>query len=695
MITAPFNFVPLNEKVFFPLWGEYVSHDIPFEDAQSGVIDIKITAKSPIFIKDSRNEEKFCNHNGHYYIPGSSIKGMVRNVLEIMSFSKLNDELFNDNTYAVRDLSSAKNFYMTQMSITKEPFTECGWLKIVEGKYFIEDCGIPGRVKHEEIDKIYDIDFASKFKKKEFDNKTENKTALKKYQMIKNKNYTHSFSYFKDNAGRKIYKYDKKGKDIATLVLTGQPSGRDERGDKPSGKIYEFIFFEKKNDVLLEEKVVENFKFAYFDKRDTEESPDWTYWKEKLYNGEKIPVFFQKSEDKILHFGLSYLYKLPYKYSIKDGIPNDHFDRRLDLAQTIFGTVDKKEGIALKGRVQFSHFKATHAIEPLKIRSEILGTPRASYYPIYVEQKNSEYKSYMDDDFKIAGRKRYPIHTSLPYEEKIQYNPESKVATHFQPLANEVVFEGKLRYHNLKKMELGALLSALSFHKKQDQFYHSLGMAKSLGYGSVNVEVDLSSYDKHLQEYELLMQQWAVNNLNEMWNETFQIKELFAMAYKDLNLDKKLHYMTLNPEINIDEFADAKKNNYRLEKISELKKEIQDKFSATLLSTEQITNLKKLMIEKQEEDLIRTTPDSKSEEFCNAIKKFVIKRVSLPIYDYKHLRLLLLEQEDEIKSTAIYNAYIDLTENDDFLKVEDLLIKRDKNIATDLELAKLYKLIIT
>ena len=28
MITAPFNFVPLSEKVFIPEWGEWVSHDI-------------------------------------------------------------------------------------------------------------------------------------------------------------------------------------------------------------------------------------------------------------------------------------------------------------------------------------------------------------------------------------------------------------------------------------------------------------------------------------------------------------------------------------------------------------------------------------------------------------------------------------------------------------------------------------------
>jgi len=100
MITAPFNFVPLSEKVFFPEWSEQVSHDIPFSDGESGVIDITITAKSPIFIRNhyvegddfytdnggNKISTEFCHSKGTPYIPATSVKGMVRGVLEIMSF---------------------------------------------------------------------------------------------------------------------------------------------------------------------------------------------------------------------------------------------------------------------------------------------------------------------------------------------------------------------------------------------------------------------------------------------------------------------------------------------------------------------------------------------------------------------------------------------------------------------------------
>ena len=112
MITAPYNFVPLNDKIFYPPWVSEDAlkniHDVPFEDGESGVIELEITAKSPIFIKDSKNPSEFChsiNENGdkEYYIPATSIKGMIRNVLEIMSFSAMN--FIDDKKYSMRDFT--------------------------------------------------------------------------------------------------------------------------------------------------------------------------------------------------------------------------------------------------------------------------------------------------------------------------------------------------------------------------------------------------------------------------------------------------------------------------------------------------------------------------------------------------------------------------------------------------------------
>jgi len=95
IIKAPFNFVPVSDTVFTPDWADQISQDIPFEDGMSGTIELKITAETPIFIKtgqrrDQKDEDNsFSNVNGEYFIPGTSLKGSIRNVLEIMSFGKM------------------------------------------------------------------------------------------------------------------------------------------------------------------------------------------------------------------------------------------------------------------------------------------------------------------------------------------------------------------------------------------------------------------------------------------------------------------------------------------------------------------------------------------------------------------------------------------------------------------------------
>ena len=202
--------------------------------------------------------------------------------------------------------------------------------------------------------------------------------------------------------------------------------------------------------------------------------------------GEKVPVFFQKNGKDVAHFGLSYLYKLPYTHSVKDGLPPAHSDNRKDLAETMFGYIEQDE--ALKGRVQFSHCKAVQNAVELKKRTEILGTPRASYYPIYVKQYSTDFKTFMHGDFAISGWKRYPVHQGAGVVKTTDTGNEN-VGTTFSPLKDGVVFSGKLRFHNLRKSELGALLSALTFHNTQECF-HNIGMAKSLGYGKIKLKLE-------------------------------------------------------------------------------------------------------------------------------------------------------------------------------------------------------------
>ncbi|MCZ6158090.1 TIGR03986 family CRISPR-associated RAMP protein [Campylobacter ureolyticus] len=619
MIKAPYNFAPLNKKVFYPSWAKDISHDIPFRDGQSGELELSITAHSPIFIANSKKdreekETKFCNIGGKFFIPATSIKGTIRSVLEIISFSKLRD--FDDSTYAVRDFSKGENFYMEQM---RKP-TYCGWLYKKDGDFFIQDCGIPGRISQKEIDKIYNMEFSKEFRDGYFENKNKNKelkTAKYKYEdsLLKGKNLENKFRYLKKSYSRDIYIQDNSGK-AGTIVFTGQPGARKEAkdGKKASGKIYEFIFFDEiKQEFLVSQKMMEDFKFAYFDDRKTEpkESIDWGYWKEKLKNAGKVPVFFQLDDKgELLHFGLAYMYKIIYKHSISAGILQNT-KSSLDLTQAIFGYTDKDTKEALKGRVYFSHFLALGSPKELDSRGEILGTPRASYYPNYIKQSGGELKSYMDDRFEIAGRKRYPVHKGGEVSTTKEKESSENVKSFFAPLDKGTKFSGKVKFHNLKKAEIGALISAITFHNTKNTFYN-LGFAKPYGYGKCTIEITNLSQDE-IKEYLAAFEKEILKQI-PYWGDLEKndsLKELLAMAMEQESKgDFALKYM------DIGEFSKAKTKREYLKSYSSLVN-FDDSCFKLSLSKEELENLEKNKAIIQKWQSIQNTQD------INILKNFI------------------------------------------------------------------------
>lgn len=106
-VHAPYHFVPLSKWVYMPDWAHLVSHDMPFKDGYSGVIDYTLTNGTPLCVggeKDHNGILRFARDgNNNLTIPGSSLKGMIRNVLEIASFGKFS--AVDDTRFSYRDFS--------------------------------------------------------------------------------------------------------------------------------------------------------------------------------------------------------------------------------------------------------------------------------------------------------------------------------------------------------------------------------------------------------------------------------------------------------------------------------------------------------------------------------------------------------------------------------------------------------------
>lgn len=554
-VKSVYNFVPAPEEkdVFKPDWAEQVSHDIPFSDGESGEIELKITAMTPIFVRNghSKGQEEnefshYIDENGNkkYFIPATSLKGMFRNVLEILSSSKLNKRLVDNARYSFRDLTR-DSLYMKSYKSSK---VKAGWLREEkDGSWVIEECKNLYHIHHEEVDKALDTDF-----RQEFLNKNPNdKTA--KYKYDKGPSDLKLRFKVQDVDGKEKAIFDRNGNIAGRIVFTGQSGKRKEGQGRPSGKVYEFVFTnETVGSVNVSPAQKNDFKFIYLDHDPNNISQDWKYWRAKL-KGDKIPVFFTMQGNTLKHFGLAFMYKLPYRYSVHEMKPLNGYQDEMDFAETIFGKIE--ESNSLKGRVYIGNAFSNNSMPEDKICSEIFGAPKASYYPFYIKQTNVDRNGYTtyEDKGTIRGFKRYPVHSKILkkiYSTKQLQNP--KIFSQFVPLGPGANFKVKIRFHNLRRIEIGGLLSAITFHDNLDSCYHSLGGAKPFGFGKIKI-IDLATKylkdneKEYLREFEKAV---GENNIES------NLRELLAMASN--TEDTTLDYPILDSDRNINQFLKYK-----------------------------------------------------------------------------------------------------------------------------------------
>lgn len=604
-MKAPYNFVPLAENVYFPAWVGDISHDVPFADGVSGEIEITLKAKTPVFVRNGHTKKEgekkkgdYCSAsvlpNGRYYLPGTSVKGAVRNILEIITFGKMRvDERAQ---FAQRDW---ENKLLYPLRDIKEQNKICGgWLCRKGEDYVIRECEKIYRIALKRVDdwlkretgteeEVMCDEFSKNSRKdlnkeRELDGKKyDPKTARYKYALLESRGIGRERLRGLKFRSDEEFKKQEKGVKVAadgpitgTIVFTGQPDKAAWEGRRVgSGKFYDFVFVDYENREVnhpLTNSKFKNYEFIYA------ESEDWAEWKKEL-DGDGIPVFFRKKESgEIKDFGLAQMYRLPYEKTPYEIERARYEAGALDMADCIFGYVDGQK--ALRGRVQFSHFISEDATvdEP---KTLILNGPKASYYPCYIKQtgnggKDANYKTY--NDGLLAGWKKYVLRDGT-WEKKMN---NEKLDTEIFPLKAGASFKGRVVFHNLKHEELGALLSALSFHGNTDKCYLQVGQGKPYGYGKMSVSVDalravrndddtLVDADSAMGSFELMMDKW----LNSSWRTTRSVRELFALASNSVGKeDERFKYMSLDVDGKNNEFTDAKKGNEYLMRFSELQK---------------------------------------------------------------------------------------------------------------------------
>ncbi len=545
-VHAPYNFVPFSDTVFSIPDAEAISHDMPFADGISGTIAFEIHADAPLCVGGERTKPRkgadpqdagevgavrmFRTPDGEhaYAIPGSSIRGLIRNVVEIATFSRFS--FLDDVKHRVRDFNDGRyrDTFVTRLSKNSrgpfQPNAKAGWLYPEEPNWGLVPCEF-ARVEQKDLIAalhMSETDFGSKQVRGNTSVYSGNCASIKYKNFIKkNKNRAKPeliVGEFSPRPHKKVdlvyrrllinSESDQNNSDASYngyFVFTGQPSAT---------KHMEFFFYnEAEAGFFVEDDVKARF-MEIVDKRGSEDSQaDWNYLLERFRRlGEPIPVFYLPSDPDdpctAAHIGLSMMFPILAPKSTAQLGQKPPADGVVDYATAIFGAAAADTSGGLKTRVSFSLAevvpKAGSDVVTSVSEAGILGAPKSSFYPAYLQQSprnetkeengtnsNPPLKSYLSSDARLAGWKRYPARQDYVGRPSSwipdDLRDKTALQTTLETVPRGTVFRGRIRIHNLRPFELGALLWALEFGQPGGPHRHGLGTGKPWGFGKVRI----------------------------------------------------------------------------------------------------------------------------------------------------------------------------------------------------------------
>ncbi|SKA51863.1 TIGR03986 family type III CRISPR-associated RAMP protein [Photobacterium toruni] len=489
-IHAPYHFVPLSKWVYMPDWAHLVSHDVPFEDGLSGKIEYTLTNKTPLCVGDSKDESGVLkiarNPNGTPIIPGSSLKGMIRNVLEIASFGKFNT--VDDRRFSFRDVSRDSHYLL---NVIKPNKVIGGWLKYDADKEcwaFRQSEFTP--VFHDDLNKVAKTNIFNEA----FKQPAEEKYEEYRLDSLKALSFDLGKQRMEGTRGKTV------SVECACNLAQGQLSGIPVfSGFRPGSKKYwstrlnfSYLFYQAqpKEQAIAVDTTLVNDLFTNHNEDLVKEL------RQHPHPELGIPVFALHKKGEIACFGFAKMPRVTYKNAIVKLIERHNkahtSDVHFDMAELMLGTLREK-GLGLKSRVSFSDAVATDDChgDVYQAVPTVLGSPQATFLGGYIEQDTKKadntYQSYDDDSARVSGWKRYPAR-----KEYTHFSPEKdneNVLSKFELLKPEKTFTGQVTFNNLKPEELSALIWCLTLDNSNER-YHSLGHAKPLGAGSVVIALN-------------------------------------------------------------------------------------------------------------------------------------------------------------------------------------------------------------
>lgn len=560
--SAPYNFVPLPEVVVTAVddANDLPDHDRYYPDRHTGYFEVTLTTKSPLYVRcpftraEFDLDEQDRDRNGrrvdnqtryadrvkntpHFFytrdpnqpvIPGSSLRGMLRSVLEIVSYGKMQWVTEKRLIYrAVGDPSSLGDHYRERMlgpNKTRNPNmhfdypslrVKGGYLKRTATGWAIQ----PAREIHGETLVHVEYSQAQPIIGGHGRQRVHDVFVQPVRRTSSNRGRRGPGSLTLDLAiTPMVSSTSGAGLVVAKLVESGHMGGRHPKHWHCA------IYEPDPNRPLI--PIPEEMWEIYQEDRDMTRG-----FPTRPLNRDGDPLFYLvDGAGNLVFFGPTMMFRLPYQRSIHQLIPEPLRDPlQVDYADAIFGFVRRKDDfpsgqLPLQGdkrRAYAGRVLVTDAVleerqtdywlsdEP--ITPKILATPKPTAFQHYLTQQEPDDKNRLDHydspQTVIRGHKRY-WHQGLSPDEgltldQIRERIEEERArlreletstqhTQFRPVKPGVKFKFRVYFENLSDRELGALCWAL--HPLGDPaktYCHHLGMGKPLGMGAVKLGATL------------------------------------------------------------------------------------------------------------------------------------------------------------------------------------------------------------
>jgi CRISPR-associated protein (TIGR03986 family) len=582
--SAPYNFVPLPEKIIpaVPDASRLPDHDryYPEPDYHSGYFDVTLRTVSPLYIRGPiaanllpRQEEKGVKDNPAFFhtgdgtrpvIPGSSLRGMLRALLEIVSYSKMKWVSEKQLFFRTVDPTTIGKYYRSRMGGR----VKTGFLIRQNDKYKIKVCSM-ARVRRPKLDgRIYDGNPPNLLPRWQGQPRQYAPVWVRlRHQTgtTKRPNIVEELSYQK-----------RTGMTEGRLVITGDMPGNENR----PGKNKEFVFLLPADDakeITVPDDIISRFhdddQLTQWQKDAFPTNQPITGYRERdgMLGKEPTapgdPIFFLLEKGELTFIGRAQMFRLPYEHSpfkLVDSALHSAID--IDYAEALFGFVRtrdelkeleklEKDGKKIpqgdKRRAYAGRVIVTDAVlksDPADIwlseafHPRILETPKPTAFQHYLTQQHPDDKRKLDhydsrppasDETTIRGHKLY-WHQGLgldteqnltleqirdAIEEEPGKVPEDDTQhTCLKPLKPGVQFSFRVYFENLSDRELGALCWTLHPNGEPDRRYcHHLGMGKPLGMGAVELHAQLHLIDRS-RRYERLFSDsgnsWQLGDAN-------------------------------------------------------------------------------------------------------------------------------------------------------------------------------------